>query len=85
MTASEFYIAVEFYLDGEYETTMYYTDFDSLVRNMDIMFHTDDFEDVQDVIDFLNGVHVSHGAIGKHIGKQHSFFRVKQLNAFTHE
>ena len=54
MTANEFYIAVEFYLDGEYETTMYYTDFDSLVRNMDIMFHTDDFEDVQDVIDFLN-------------------------------
>ena len=54
MTANEFYIAVEFYLDGEYETTMYYTDFDSLVRNMDIMFHTDDFDDVQDVIDFLN-------------------------------
>ena len=54
MTASKFYIAIDLYLNGEYETTMYYTDFDSLVRDMDIKFHVDDFEDVQDVIDFLN-------------------------------
>ena len=54
MTASKFYIAIDLYLNGEYETTMYYTDFDSLVRDMDIKFHVDDFEDIQDVIDFLN-------------------------------
>ena len=54
MTASKFYIAIDLYLNGEYETTMYYTDFDSLVRDMDIKFHVDDFEDVQDVVDFLN-------------------------------
>lgn len=47
-------LAIDIYLNGEYETTMYYTDFDSLVRDMDIKFHVDDFEDVQDVIDFLN-------------------------------
>lgn len=47
-------LAIDLYLNGEYETTMYYTDFDSLVRDMDIKFHVDDFEDVQDVIDFLN-------------------------------
>ena len=54
MTASEFYLAIDFYLDGEHRTTMYYTDFDSLVRNMGSKFHADDFEDIQDVIDFLN-------------------------------
>ena len=48
------YLAIDIYLNGEHETTMYYTDFDSLVRDMDIKFHVDDFEDVQDVIDFLN-------------------------------
>ena len=47
-------LAIDLYLNGEYETTMYYIDFDSLVRDMDIKFHVDDFEDVQDVIDFLN-------------------------------
>lgn len=47
-------IAIDIYLNGEYETTMYYTDFDMLVRDMDIKFHVDDFADVQDVIDFLN-------------------------------
>ena len=47
-------IAIDIYLNGEYETTMYYTDFDMLVRDMDIKFHVDDFEDIQDVIDFLN-------------------------------
>ena len=47
-------LAIDLYLNGEHETTMYYTDFDSLVRDMDIKFHVDDFEDIQDVIDFLN-------------------------------
>ena len=54
MTASKFYIAIELYLDGEHESMMFYSSFDTLVRDMDSKFHVDDFEDVQDVIDFLN-------------------------------
>ena len=47
-------IQIQLYLDGEHESRMFYTSFDTLVRDMDAKFHVDDFEDVQDVIDFLN-------------------------------
>ena len=47
-------IQIQLYLDGEHESRMFYSSFDTLVRDMDIKFHVDDFEDVQDVIDFLN-------------------------------
>ena len=47
-------IQIQLYLDGEHESRMFYSSFDTLVRDMDTKFHVDDFEDVQDVIDFLN-------------------------------
>ena len=47
-------IQIQLYLDGEHESRMFYSSFDALVRDMDTKFNVDDFEDVQDVIDFLN-------------------------------
>lgn len=47
-------IQIQLYLDGAHESRMFYSGFDTLVRDMDTKFHVDDFEDVQDVIDFLN-------------------------------
>lgn len=47
-------IQIQLYLDGEHESRMFYSSFDTLVRDMGTKFHADDFEDVQDVIDFLN-------------------------------